>query len=301
MRAIAVFIALLSSSLAVAAERDRSLAAGGRPRTYTLIAPDKIASLLPLIIVYHGGGQTAERARRYTRFDEGAAKEDFAVVYPHGLDNHWNDGRVSTDLRQRAAADADDVEFTAQIIAQLEVEGIIDPARVYLTGASNGGMMAMRAACELGARIAGIAPVVANMPVDLQCGAERMPSLFIHGSDDEYMPFAGGRVAGAKSRRDLGEVQSAEATIAMFRRINACAGVKETKTLDSAARDNTKAIVTAYDCAKAPLTHIVIEGGGHTWPGARGGIIADLLLGKTSEDIDATAQIWTFFKSLPAR
>lgn len=296
---VACFFAV--SLTASATERDRSLLAGGFTRTYTLIAPDKITTLLPLLIVYHGGGQTAKRARRYTRFDERAIGENFVVVYPQGLDNNWNDGRVSTDLRQRASAEADDVEFTVQIIAALEVEGIIDPARVFLTGASNGGMMALRAACELGDRIAGIAPVVANLPIDLQCRAKRMPALFIHGTEDEYMPFAGGQVAATKTKRDLGTVLSVDDTIATFKRINACTAVKETKTVNTVARDQTKAVITDYACSNAPLKHIVIEGGGHTWPGARESIIGELLLGKTSQDIDATAEIWTFFKSLPAR
>ncbi|MEQ1865708.1 MAG: PHB depolymerase family esterase [Micropepsaceae bacterium] len=296
---LACFVAF--SLTASAAERDRSLLAGGLTRTYTLIAPDKIKTLLPLLIVYHGGGQTAKRARRTTRFDERAIGENFVVVYPQGLDNNWNDGRVSTDLRQRASAEADDVEFTLQIIAALEVEGIIDPARVFLTGASNGGMMAMRAACELGDRIAGIAPVVANLPVDWQCRAKRMPALFIHGTDDDYMPFVGGQVAATKTKRDLGTVLSVDDTIAAFKRINACTSVKETKTVDTVGRDQTKAVITDYVCTNAPLKHIVIEGGGHTWPGARESIIGELLLGKTSQDIDATAEIWTFFKSLPAR
>jgi len=225
-------------------------------------------------------------------------KENFVVAYPQGLDNNWNDGRVSADLSQRAAANADDVEFTVQIIAQLEIEGVIDASRVFLTGASNGGMMALRAGCELDTRIAGIAPVVANLPAEWRCRASRMPAIFIHGTDDAYMPFAGGQVAAKKSFRDLGQVLSVDDTIAEFKRINSCTGVKETKKLDNVGRDNTKAIVTGYDCDEAPLKQIVIEGGGHTWPGAREGILTGLLLGNTSEEVDATTEIWTFFKSL---
>ena len=300
MRLVIVFLCALASMLPTsAAERDRSIDVAGLTRKYTLIVPDKVATLLPLLIVYHGGGQSAKQARRYTRFDEMAAKENIAVVYPQGLDNNWNDGRVTADLSQRAAARADDVEFTNQIIGQLEVEGLIDGSRVFLTGASNGGMMAMRAGCELNSRIAGIAPVVANQPAEWRCTASRMPALFIHGTDDEYMPFAGGQIAAKKSFQDLGQVLSVDDTIAEFKRIDGCTGVKKTETLDKVGRDNTKAIVTDYECKKAPLKQIVIEGGGHTWPGARERIIAELLLGNTSQEVDATAEIWTFFKSLP--
>lgn len=298
-RAALVLLCLIATLAPLhAAERDRAVAVGGLSRKYTLITPTNVPNPIPLIIVFHGGRQNAAAARRYTRFDEFAAKENVAVVYPQGLDNNWNDGRQSEDLLQRAAANVDDVEFTREIIAQLEGERVVDAKRVYLTGASNGGMMAMRAGCELWDRIAGIAPVIANQPVDWQCKAKRLPALFIHGTDDEYMPFAGGQIAATKTRQNLGQVRSVDDTIAAFKRINSCDGVKETVTLDKVGRDETKAVVTEYACKNAPLKHIVIEGGGHTWPGARTGVIADMLLGKTSQEVNATAEIWNFFLSL---
>jgi len=33
---------------------------------------------------------------------------------------------------------------------------------------------------------------------------------------------------------------------------------------------------------------------GHTWPGAHLGLLLNLLLGRTSHEIDATASIWEF-------
>lgn len=281
-----------------AAERERGIAVEGRARSYTLIVPDKRAADLPLLIVYHGGGQTAERARRYTRFDEWAGRENYAAVYPQGVSNNWNDGRSSDDIASR---DADDVAFTRAIIEQLVAEGVADPKRVFLTGASNGGMMAMRAACELGDMIAGIAPVVANLPVDWDCRAKRMPALFINGTDDEFMPYDGGQVAAGKTRRNLGQVRSVDETIGVFMRMNGCAGVKETKTLDEVGRDKTAAVITDYDCKDAALRQIEIQGGGHTWPGARTGVLADWVLGNTSEEINGTVEIWNFFKALPGR
>ena len=299
MRFVLVIVGLLCLLVpAFAAERERALAVDGRARSYTLITPDKGGSELPLLIVYHGGGQTAERARRYTRFDEWANQENYAAVYPQGLSNNWNDGRMSDDIASRSA---DDVAFTREIIEQLVAEGVADRRRVFLTGASNGGMMAMRAACELGDAIAGIAPVVANLPVDWECRAKRMPALFIHGTDDEFMPYDGGQVAAGKTRRDLGQVRSVDETLEIFMRMNGCAGVKETKTLDEVGRDKTAAVITDYDCKDAALKQIEIQGGGHTWPGARTGVLADWLLGNTSEEVNATAEIWNFFRALPGR
>ncbi|MEQ1756483.1 MAG: PHB depolymerase family esterase [Micropepsaceae bacterium] len=300
-RSSALLIAFLCGFATVtshAGERDRSLAINGKPRQYTLVMPEHVSGPLPLLIVYHGGGQDAGRARKYTRFDEYAGREQIIVVYPQGLDNNWNDGRNSADLMERAAASTNDLEFTSQIIAQLAGERLVDPSHVYLTGASNGGIMALYAGCKLGGRIAGIAPVVANLPVDWKCGASGLPAMFIHGTEDAFMPYAGGKVAAKVQRKDLGTVLSADATIDAFSAINDCHGVKETRRIDNVGYDKTVAVVTLYDCTRAPLKHYVIEGGGHTWPGARTGILADWVLGKTSEEFSATTEILGFFKSL---
>ena len=299
--AIAVSLMFLSVWVSGAAERERGLAVGGLSRSYTLITPDRQNEPLPLLIVFHGGGQTAERARVYTRFERAAEGERYVVVYPQGIGNNWNDGRTASGLTEREASSANDVDFTAQIIAQLVFERVADAGQVFLAGASNGGMMALYAGCALEGRVAGIAAVVANQPADWRCRASRMPAIFIHGTDDEYMPFAGGRIAEKQSRRDLGRVLSTDETIALYRQMNSCAGVKESKRLDNDKRDGTIAVVTDYECAEAPLKHIVIEGGGHTWPGARSGMIAERVLGRTSNEINATAEIWQFFKSLPRR
>lgn len=306
MRRSSFLVALMALVLLVvftrgaqADERKRTLSVNGTAREYTLIAPDRVTAPLPLLIVYHGGGQTAERARSYTRFDVVALAQNYVVVYPSGLENRWNDGRTSPDLIERAATSTNDIEFTEQIIAQLAAEGLINRRRVFLTGASSGGMMAMYAGCRLEGRVTGIAPVVANLPVDWTCGASTLPALFIHGTDDTFVPYAGGRVAERIQRRNLGSVISTEATIAAFRAMNGCAVEKESKRIDGNSRDGTVAVMTVYECTNAPLKRFLIEGGGHTWPGARTGILADFVLGTTSREINATNEILTFFEGLP--
>jgi polyhydroxybutyrate depolymerase len=304
MRHAALVLAIVVCSIgaAQAAERERAIEVGGRQRNYILVTPDKQTAAAPLLVVYHGGGDSPRRALGYTRFDRLAGQGNVAVVFPQGLDSNWNDGRQTTDIRQRAASSVDDVAFTLAIIDQLAAEHIVDPARVFLTGASNGGMMTLRTACDAADRIAGIAPVVANQPTDWQCNPSRaVPAMFFNGTEDEFMPFNGGRIAERKTRKDLGTVESVEDTIAEFRRIDGCSGTKKTETRDEHDSDQTRAIVTDYECSKAPLRQVVIEGGGHTWPGARTGIIADMILGRTTPEIDATKEIWDFFKSLPSR
>jgi polyhydroxybutyrate depolymerase len=299
---IGLLVAIASWTPVEGAERERSAAIGGGQRTYLLVTPDKQSGPLPLLVVYHGGGDTPRRALRYTRFDRLAKTGEAVVVFPQGLDNNWNDGRVTGDLRQRAASRADDVAFTLAVVEQLAAENVADKGRVFLTGASNGGMMAIRAACDAAEHVAGIAPVAANQPSDWQCKpAQAIPALFFNGTEDDFMPFAGGRIAERMTRKDLGTVDSVDDTIAAFRSIDGCSGVKTSETRDQWEKDQTKAVVVDYECSKAPLRQIVIEGGGHTWPGARSNLVGDMVLGRTTPEIDASAEIWAFFKALPPR
>ena len=59
------------------------------------------------------------------------------------------------------------VGFIAAMIDDLRDDYEIDPNRVFATGISNGGHMAFRLACELADQIVAVAPVTANMPVDI--------------------------------------------------------------------------------------------------------------------------------------
>jgi polyhydroxybutyrate depolymerase len=153
--------------------------------------------------------------------DAVAEREGFAIVYPDGLQRGWNDGRQD-QLRLRGAADqTDDVAFLKVMVQNLIRQGLADRERIYLTGASNGGMMSLRMGCEAAELFAGIAPVIANLPTDIagSCKPRRpTPMLMINGTADPLVPWGGGGV-GFGGRR--GNVLSTEETIAIWRRANA--------------------------------------------------------------------------------
>ena len=183
-----------------------------------------------------------------------------------------------------------------ELLTVISIMGIL--TGLLLSAVQNVRAAAMRAACELGPRIAGIGVVVANLPVDWDCKVKRMPAIFVHGTDDEFMPYDGGQIAAGKTRQNLGQVRSVDETIETFKRINGCTGLKDQKMLDEVGRDKTAAVVTDYECTSGALRQIEIQGGGHTWPGARTSIVADWVLGNTSDEVNATAEIWGFFKAL---
>ncbi|MEM8793738.1 MAG: hypothetical protein AAGE80_19140, partial [Pseudomonadota bacterium] len=53
----------------------------------------------------------------------------------------------------------------------------------------------------------------------------------------------------------------------------------------------------SYEGCDAPLEHFIIDGGGHTWPGA-GRSRLGRVVGATNQDISATRVVEDFFKRL---
>lgn len=182
-------------------------------RTYLIHIPpsyDKTKPI-PLLIVLHGGGGTGKNMVKLTQggFDKLSDKEGFVVVYPNGIEKHWNDGRSGEETGYRVHKEnLDDVGFISTLIDYLIKELNIDPKRVYVTGMSNGAIMSYRLACELTEKIAAIAPVTGNMPQNIypSCSPLRPISvLAINNVNDPLMPWAGKDITGPFGLKKTGE------------------------------------------------------------------------------------------------
>ncbi len=283
-----------------------SIIFGGLERTYILHIPpayDKTKAL-PLVIMLHGGGGTAKYMVKHTfgGFDKLSDKNGFIVVYPDGIEKHWNDGRREKETGYRTHKEnIDDVGFISALIDTLIKKQNIDPKRVYVTGISNGAMMSYRLACELTNKIAAIAPVVGNLPQDIysSCKPSRPISvLAINGINDPLVPFGGGNVTGPFGLKKLGKVLSTVDTIRFWVNHNNCSSSHVTREPDKDPQDGTRVQKEVNgDCKEG--TEVIlysIEGGGHTWPGGRQ-YLPERIVGKTSRDIDANELIWDFFKN----
>ena len=152
---------------------EKSLTVNAQTRTYLYHVPRShdLKSEMPLLLVFHGGERGGRKMSRLSHFNRLADAQRFIVVYPVGMNHHWNDTRnLST---------ADDVKFVRVLIAELEQAHKIDHHRIYATGFSNGGFFSIRLACEMSDTIAAAVSVSATMPEKLrgQCKLrERFPS-----------------------------------------------------------------------------------------------------------------------------
>lgn len=276
-----------------------SLQVGGLTRTYIVHLPMNYhgSSPLPVVFVFHGGSGNARNMNKLTNFNALADRQHFIVVYPQGHQNHWADGRGTTPPER---VGINDVLFVSTLIDQLSRNLKIDSARVYAAGISNGGFFVQLLGCELAQKIAAIAVVAATLPtrVAQQCHPSRpMPTLLIHGTDDQFVPFVGGEM----TKGSGGSVLSVSATIATRVLQNACLKSIIGSVLPPIVNDGTQVQQDSYvGCrSDADVTLYTIFGGGHTWPG--GYPYLPRIVGKTSRNLDATVAIWDFFQGHPMR
>lgn len=269
----------------------------GLIRTYRLFIPsqDTGENALPLVVMLHGGGGTSRQIMRYTSMNRLAEREGFFVVYPDGIRNRWNDGRVfdGADLT------VDDVGFIKAIVETLIAKHHIDATRIYSAGISNGGHMSLRLACDLSDIFAAVAAVTANMPQDIidRCNPNPIGVLIMNGTNDPILPYQGGEVRVLNQSR--GVVLSTEDSVNFWLSVNGCASNRISSTFDVDHSDKTAVIMTLYDSCQTdyPVALYRIEGGGHSWPGAPQYLTEDSV-GPTSRDINASEVIWAFFSSL---
>lgn len=297
------FLAPLVALLAMAASpasgyetRRLTLSHDGRERVALLDAAPDLRDA-PLLIALHGGIGGAETIRR--RAGVSLAGRGWAVAWP-SADGDWADGR--RDAQGRPYDAADDVGFLRALVARLAADGLVDPARVFVAGPSIGGMMTLRLLCEAPDLIAGAAVAIAGLPVGLDCPpGPPTPVLYLHADADPIVPAEGGPIGGDSLLvRDRGRVLSAEATAALLAARNGCAGYQEVALPDRDPADASTTVRRDYFGCAAPLSHYVVRGAGHTWPGGRASRLSAALVGGTSRDFSATRAIEEFFERLAA-
>jgi polyhydroxybutyrate depolymerase len=278
----------------------KSLIHDGIVRTYHVYVPASLKrkKSLPLVIALHGGGGSGTKMPRFHNFTEHADRNGFVIVFPDGLDKHWNDGRGVAKYRAHRE-NIDDVGFISALIGNLIDDYPIDAGRVYVTGASNGGMMSNRLGCELSHKITAIAPVIATMAenISTQCSPTKpLPVLIMNGTEDKLVPWEGGHVR--FGRRRLGKIISVQATVDLWRKQNECRSEPHTTwEKDRDPDDGTRIRKTVYNHCRDDVQVVLYEirGGGHTWPGGRQ-YLPESFIGKTSRDMDGMEVIWKFFK-----
>ena len=231
---------------------------GSLKRTYYLYTPAGIAANAPLIIAFHGGGQTPERFTTRKGLFDMADRYGFVLAIPEAINENWNANSIEVKGSSQVN-NIDDLGFAAALLDDVLATGRINASRVYLMGVSKGGMMSYDVACNMPGRIAALGVVAATLSSGKCASPEGVSLLHIHGTQDERVPFEGGH--GAQS---TGKAQWASAIdgINLFASESSCSAdwISTQITADTTCR--------ATACPGSDeVQYCLVEGGGHTWPG----------------------------------
>ncbi|MGH2633217.1 MAG: alpha/beta hydrolase family esterase, partial [Tepidiformaceae bacterium] len=185
---------------------------------------------------------------------------------------------------QPSQDNVDDIGFITQMVALIDREIPVDPARIYATGISNGGIMSYTLACQT-TIFAAIGPDSATQLGDCPSPAP-VSVVHIHGAADTRIPYNGGEGEG------VAHINGPAVPVlnATWRKVDGCADPTVTT-----APPVTTSIATCPGGRTVEL--ITIAGAGHQWPGATRNKVAEKLLGTDppSTALDATKVIWQFF------
>lgn len=261
---------------------------------------------LPVVLSFHGVGEKAGDRADLEGFPTSGVEHDFISVYPVGLVGDAGvSGLTGWDV---TGTIVDEPAFVAALLDALGDQVCIDPARVYASGFSNGGGMAMLLACELSDRIAAVAAVAgAFRTAGCDGHPAPVPIIVFHGLDDVLVPYAGSAtVTGFPAVPDVMAAHAA---------INGCTGQPAVETVAAGVDRQT------WTGCTASVILYTLDDHGHAWPGRALPIDADDLaryiapqiipdgesaltvarsMARTNLSVDATELIWTFFNSIDA-
>ena len=275
-----------------------AIASAGVNRSFLSYVPTQYDGVnpLPLVVDLHGFSNSAATQATWARLDLAADTHGFVNVTPQGTGNpaFWNAGPLPQA--------PDDVQFISDLIDAADAQLCVDLARVYISGFSNGAMLASLTACELSDKVAAIAPVAGFMRPTNCAPARAVPIIAFHGTADalirhesstpgelrHLLPFN----ATNQPYFDAVNFQAMPDALSQWAAIQGCDPTvsNEPVTTNVSRRRYT-------GCAGGSTVELfTVGGGGHSWPGSQVmSAINNPLVGSTTMEIDATELMWEFF------
>jgi polyhydroxybutyrate depolymerase len=292
----------------------------GRQRDYRLHVPPAAAGgqPLPLVLNLHGATQNGLLEEITSGMDPNADMNGYLVAYPDGTriskvltpdpvaknaQYGWNAGQC---CGLPVTKHVNDVGFLLKVIADIAARSPVDLRRVYMTGISNGGMMAYAMAAEAAGHITAISSVSGQVEIPVIHPTRAVPTMEFHSVNDPIAKFDG--VPNANPLLRLSVLQG----IAQWVRADGCSstphrGVTIVGAAGSISAGETATPIIYMHCRSG--TEVVLwrfTGSGHVWPGStlntgpkKTWILAGV--GRGTVLVDANETMWQFFRrySLP--
>ncbi len=265
-----------------------TLQVGARRRSFLLHLPPGVRHPVPLLLAFHGYMANANIMEETTGLDAAADRRGWAVAYANGTGGlryvalGFNAVSCCGTAPDRGV---DDVGFARALVDTLVRAGLADRARVYATGFSNGGMLALRLACQDEPFVRGVADVAGAMPDTVCQGRRGVPVMLVRGARDDEL-----RADQRDHRRRNANAfaVSFAGALRYWMRRNGCEATP--------ARDSTPALVEVRALGCPPgrdVRELIVAGQAHAWPG---GSKPWFLAPPPSRGVDASALIVSFLE-----
>lgn len=252
---------------------DRTCTLGWRSYVVHLPPDYSPGTAYPVVVGFHGGSGRASAFMNLSLLPGAADDAGYVAVFPNGTGLFglltWNAGNC---CGYAVNHDVDDVGFFRRMVADWKGKFSFDPKRVYLTGMSNGSIMAYRLACECADLVAAVAPVAGGLGVEGPAPTRPVPALHFHGLQDPDYPYWGGPTVSAGTTVNFTGVLD---TLGQFANWYGCPppvdrddgpDVKVTEWPDPAGQADSPPLLSLYTLAQC----------GHQWPGGTAGPVSSM-------------------------
>jgi polyhydroxybutyrate depolymerase len=270
----------------------------GHERIYRTYVPLGLAKGAPLVVVMHGSGENGAQMREESGygFDRLADEHGFAVLYPNAYEGDWNACNLVGNYIENKL-NVDDVGFLTGLVDKLIGEIGVDPNRVFATGSSRGGSMALRLALEAPSRFRAIAAVSANEPTpdNSKCKptAQGTSVMIMNGTKDPLVPFDGGQDSLFGVAYISGTVRSSRESGQYYADLNHIIGAPEITQTPMADGIQVEHVLWRND-SRVEVELVAVRGGGHGIPQPYRR--HPRILGPSAKEPNGPAVIWAFFE-----
>lgn len=288
-----------------------SLLVDGLERSFIVYLPAAYdgKTLLPVVMMLHGGGGSAKASKWETGWADKADTAGFIAVFPNAAARNperrssfawnpqlWNDGSNRFYPDQKTV---DDVHFLEVLIDTITESFAVDSHRVFVTGFSNGASMSFLAAARLSEKIAAVAPVAGACWIEPGDIEPPVALLYITGTDDPLNLIEGGAPRLANGNSDAVRSKPKPPVMESIQKwvlaLKLTAQPLQTKTENGVTTQIYRSGNRSSGDRNREVRYVAVEGLGHTWAGGRS-ILPESMVGATTDKINATDVIWEFFQ-----
>ncbi len=273
----------------------------GVEREYIIHVPENLNQDSPIVFVIHGYTGSAEGIAAYTGMNNIAEREGFIAVYPQGTIDSNGNTFFNVGYEFNDDSPINDVSFIRELVRSVSQEFNLKRKKAFATGMSNGGDMSYLLACTSSDLFKAVAPVAGVLMKGLKDSCELsspVPIFEIHGTADKISLFEGD----LNNEGGWGAYYDLPSTIDFFaeRYQLTNKSVKQMTSKESGADYDIFFERHWSDDLEEEVWMYRIEDGRHVWPGIKlnwwNNPLAWFYFGSGNEDINASEEVWAFFK-----